>query len=1738
MSRKLLRRLSLPVAVALLTTVGAVASAPVAATAAASTATVDPAVRADLAAAGQATFLVRLKGSVDLSDANKQRTHAGKAKAAYRALTEHAENSQRGLREQLDKAKAKYTSFWIADEVRVTGDAAVLAAIAARSDVEAITVEKVFQLPDTAAVDATASTQAVEWGIDRIRAPQVWSEYGTTGEGVVVANIDSGVQFDHPALAAAYRGTLGAGRYSHDYNWYDPAGICPTAAPCDNAGHGTHTMGTMVGAGGIGVAPGAKWIAAKGCETDSCSESSLLLAGQWILAPTDSTGANPRPDLAPNIVNNSWGGGQNDLWYADMIAAWRAAGIFPVFSAGNSGPACGTANSPGDNADAYAVGSFTSANTISSFSSRGPSVAGLAKPNIAAPGSNIRSAYPGDGYTAMNGTSMAAPHVAGTIALLWSAAPSLVGDLTRTTELLDSTAVDTANLTCGGTAAKNNVFGEGRLDAYAAVGAAPRGEVGSATGTVTDPASGDPLPGVTVTATSSDTTRSVRTLADGSYQIYLPVGEYTVTAHLYGRADAQATGVAVTANTQSRRDFALAAAPQHAVSGRVYDVLGRPLAGAAVRVSGTPLDEATTDDQGRYRFAAVAEGAYDVVASPAAPVLCNAPMSRSLTVDADAALDFALPNRTDRYGYTCTPSRVDWVDAHDRLPLKGDEDVATVALPFPVTFYGVERTTAYVTTNGLVNFAEPRLGDYANTILPGLGNPNGVVAAFWDDLIIDDRAKVQTALLGRTGDRRFVVEWDDALLASDGRTRISAEAVFAENGDITLQYRQLGGNAAARGGGATIGLENVAGTDGLRYAYNEVVLERDQAITFTAPLGVTSAKDATDPTGPSEAQTAQAARRLDAAETTADTDATAAATTTGMKATGLVETVRGVTATSALPGGDLLVVHSGGSVARMTAAGDTVWRRGTTSLHTDWQVSPVRPWQIEPYSARIYLGYGPLSTLEPQSYAVGDVTGDGIPEVAFLAEVGASPYRPFTKPGSALNTGTFLTVLNGQTGATQWSTLLPAAYQVAIADGTLVATVIAGSNTQTPAAQQTELHGWRFTPGMTVDREWTVSTGSRTAVFTTLDAAGPGQVAAGWIESYRNATVVSHTLLVDSVSGAVRWDVTNPAYARFLRADPSRSRLVALEQRIGLDGVTVASGRYDLVTYDLATGARTLRSSRVNALPTNLVVADVAGSAAPEYVVNETFFDGTMFVNTTQTRALDGTDGSSEIWARTVKRTGSAGDGPISLGLTTSGRTVVAGQWEPRGLGTSANRTGDRVTSVVAMDGPNGTVRWSTTGDVGQPLVMTAQAGEVVAIAQNQTLYRYSAGGGQVTQATPLMGDLVTAVPADVNGDGVTDLVVGGESRGVFALDGASLGTSAAAAENPVVLWRQVTAGPVHQLQLADVTGDGVPEVVVAATDAAQVLDPRSGRVRTTIAGDYVWTVTAADLDGKAGAELVVPTDALRAYSSSGKRLWTQRPADGVRLSNAVVADGAVLASYNTVGGIDLSAPAVGGIAVDGDSGNVRWTVTPSAVDGRTIRGAQLWQGVAAAPTLTLSEGRSVAFTWLTAPAGAVTGPTQVDLMDARNGSVVQTFTDGGTFTHHAYASGPAGLLQIRSAAFTLVTPDGTVYHRNQLPVPYSGGFARGVGGQSLVVTGNEAGVTVWDASVLTGPANYPATLASDSTYMTGNVVIADLTGDGVDEIIGLNQDMIGLDSVTEMSGGGLYQAGNEPHGMVVYALS
>ena len=326
-------------------------------------------------------------------------------------------------------AGAQAESFWLRNTLVVSGGGADLArTLAGLRGVTAVRAEKVYPLVKPVKTGAAILAEAgdPEWGVEKIGADAVWAE-GIVGSGIVIANVDTGVQFDHPALVNQYRGNLGGGSFDHDYNFWDPTGICGDT-PCDNAGHGTHTMGTMVGGDGpgpftpdIGVAPGATWIAAKGCEDFFCSESALLSAGQFILAPTDTNGDNPDPSKRPDIVNNSWGSFPGDPFYADVVTAWRAAGIIPVFSAGNDGPSCDTGGSPGDFLEVFSAGATDIDDEIAGFSSRGPSEFGKVNPDVSAPGVDVTSSVPGDGYEAFSGTSMAAPHTAGTLALVLSA---------------------------------------------------------------------------------------------------------------------------------------------------------------------------------------------------------------------------------------------------------------------------------------------------------------------------------------------------------------------------------------------------------------------------------------------------------------------------------------------------------------------------------------------------------------------------------------------------------------------------------------------------------------------------------------------------------------------------------------------------------------------------------------------------------------------------------------------------------------------------------------------------------------------------------------------------------------------------------------------------------------------------------------------------------------------------------------------------------------------------------------------------------------------------------------------------------------------------------------------------------------------------------------------------------------------------------------------------------------------
>jgi len=788
-----------------------------------------------LAGGRRADLLVALKERADLSGARTRQTHGQRTGYGRQRLVDVAERSQRGLRDLLTARGMRHRSLWIVNAIHVSGaDAKLAAELAARPDVRSVTPARTYALPEPAprpAAAVAAAADGVEWNVSSIGADKVWSGYGVRGEGIVVASIDSGVQYDHPALVEQYRGNHGDGTFDHTYNWYDPYAQCGLdVGPCDTNGHGTHTMGTMVGDDGdgnrIGVAPGARWIATRGCQGNGCAILALLLAAQWIVAPFDENWSNPRPELAPHIVNNSWGAAYSDPFYTEAVDRWVQMGIMPVFAAGNDGPSCGTIGSPADYPTTYAVAAYDSAGAIADFSSRGSTSSSPIKPDIAAPGVAVRSSLPGSRYESYSGTSMATPHVAGAVALLWSAAPSLIGDVAGTRALLDDSAVDVEDGACGGTADDNRVWGEGKLDIHAAVGRAPLGPFGTVSGMVSSGGAG--VAGARLRLVGANRVERVATTdADGRYSARIPVGSYQITASSFGYASASAGPVAVAADTTVTVELAMAELARHSVSGLVLDTNNVPAAGITLQLLRTPLAAVTTGTDGTYRFDGVPAGTYPLSFGTGR---CLTAGSRQVIVDGDEVVDVRPSARVDAAGYHCHGVTTPYVGGTAVLPLTGDDESLEIALPFEMPFYGARYTKAWVATNGFLTF-DRSADNSINREVPNSSYPNAAVFAFWDDLIVDAAASVRTATLGTAPDRRFVVEWRNvAFYDAPGRATFSAE--LSEHGAVTIHFGQLSVDPAARGAGATIGIENMPATTGLEYARDVQVLSPDSAVAF------------------------------------------------------------------------------------------------------------------------------------------------------------------------------------------------------------------------------------------------------------------------------------------------------------------------------------------------------------------------------------------------------------------------------------------------------------------------------------------------------------------------------------------------------------------------------------------------------------------------------------------------------------------------------------------------------------------------------------------------------------------------------------------------------------------------------------------------------------------------------------------------------------------------------------------
>ena len=556
----------------------------------------EPSLGRQLAETGEGRFpvIVFMRERADLRAALSHKTALTRRQAIVQTLQTTADRSQAGVRAVLAQAVKsgqadQVRPLWIVNGVAATASRETILTLAARDEVALIRLDETITLPEFEGDEVARSDSEVEWGVARVNAPQAWQALNIDGGGVVVANIDGGVDYLHPALQMQYRGFRGEGSPALHYgNWHDSSPL-GAVYPVDLDGHGSHTMGSMVGANGIGVAPGAQWIAVRAFANGLAQESWLHDAFQWVLAPAGD------PALAPDVVNNSWSNsnGSSTTFMTDLEIL-LAAGILPVFAAGNSGPDRGTVGAPGSYDQALAVGATNIEDNIANFSSRGPSPWGQTKPEVSGPGVNILSSTPGGTYGVSNGTSMATPHVAGVLALMRQADPNL--SYQAAVDILKNTATPL------GTPYPNDDFGWGLVNAYSAVASAMR--AGQVNGQVTDQNSGQPVTWarLTFTAHGPGNISTAYSDIDGFYDWAGAPGNYDLAVSAFGYTTQTKTGLAVLTNTVQTHNFTLQPLPTGFLKGTVTDqTSGQPIS-ATITIADTPVSVTSNPTGGQFNI--------------------------------------------------------------------------------------------------------------------------------------------------------------------------------------------------------------------------------------------------------------------------------------------------------------------------------------------------------------------------------------------------------------------------------------------------------------------------------------------------------------------------------------------------------------------------------------------------------------------------------------------------------------------------------------------------------------------------------------------------------------------------------------------------------------------------------------------------------------------------------------------------------------------------------------------------------------------------------------------------------------------------------------------------------------------------------------------------------------------------------------------------------------------------------
>jgi len=409
------------------------------------------------------SVIVTFAAQLDLSAFPIQRSSAGPMIRSLQALSKRSEQTLKDLlADEILKPKVRF--FWINNTAALRATPKLVMKLANSPAIVQIDYDMPVRMTEEDTPLAAVSEPNPVWNISKIKVDSVWIRYGINGTGIVLGSMDTGIDTSHPALRGKWRGG--------NNSWIDI--INGRSAPYDDHGHGTATIGVMVGGDGpgplttdIGVAYGAKVISAKVLDsTNSFSTASIVIAGaQWMLDPD----GNPATNDFPHVINNSWYFfARGYTGFYSTVQAWRTVGIIPVFSIGNYGPGSGTTRSPADYNNCIGVGGTNINDGRYTYTSEGPSPVGssfppdLRKPDISAPGEGVVTSTLGGGYGLWSGTSFASPHVAATAGLMLQANAAL--DYDQILSILDSTAVDL------GAPGYDYIFGYGRINALTAIG--------------------------------------------------------------------------------------------------------------------------------------------------------------------------------------------------------------------------------------------------------------------------------------------------------------------------------------------------------------------------------------------------------------------------------------------------------------------------------------------------------------------------------------------------------------------------------------------------------------------------------------------------------------------------------------------------------------------------------------------------------------------------------------------------------------------------------------------------------------------------------------------------------------------------------------------------------------------------------------------------------------------------------------------------------------------------------------------------------------------------------------------------------------------------------------------------------------------------------------------------------------------------------------------------------------------